>query len=146
MIIIQITFSPPSLSCILTCLLQDVPTKITIGKPLSGNPGTTVLQKPLPGPLSLPRGPVTTAPTSTPSPTQAQQTPVTSQGGSVIVVDISPDRANINTSNALADILQGTGEREVLLTHVNYAGLDILWCTVFFLLVFKHFSLSYIRL
>ncbi|KAK4311246.1 hypothetical protein Pmani_017239 [Petrolisthes manimaculis] len=99
--------------------IRDVPTKITIGKPLSGNPGTTVLQKPLPGPLSLPRGPVTTAPTSTPTPTltptptptptHAQQTPVTSQGGSVIVVDISPDRANINTSNALADILQGTG-------------------------------------
>lgn len=114
MITIQLTFFHQVFFSTLTCLLQDVPTKITIGKPLSGNPGTTVLQKPLPGPLSLPRGPVTTAPTSTPSPTQAQQTPVTSQGGSVIVVDISPDRANINTSNALADILQGTGEREVL--------------------------------
>lgn len=78
--------------------IRDVPTKITIGKTLSGSSSTTVLQKPPP----LPRGTITgpnVVPVSTP----------TSQGN-VIVVDLSPEGSSVSNSNALADILQATGE------------------------------------
>lgn len=74
-----------------------MPTKITIGKTLSGSSTTTVLQKPPP----LPRGTITgpsVVPVSTP----------TSQGN-VIVVDLSPEGSSVSNSNALADILQATG-------------------------------------
>ncbi|KAG7177022.1 BRCA2-interacting transcriptional repressor EMSY-like, partial [Homarus americanus] len=77
--------------------IRDVPTKITIGKTLSGSSSSTVLQKPLP----LPRGTIA-APSVVPVSTPTSQ-------GNVIVVDLSPEGSSVSNNNALADILQATG-------------------------------------
>ncbi|KAK8731643.1 hypothetical protein OTU49_007403, partial [Cherax quadricarinatus] len=85
--------------------IRDVPTKITIGKNLSGSSSSTVLQKPLP----LSRGTIgapNVVPVSTP----------TSQGN-VIVVDLSPENNSVSNNNALADILQATGESSLSATN-----------------------------
>ncbi|XP_042223764.1 BRCA2-interacting transcriptional repressor EMSY-like isoform X5 [Homarus americanus] len=85
--------------------IRDVPTKITIGKTLSGSSSSTVLQKPLP----LPRGTIA-APSVVPVSTPTSQ-------GNVIVVDLSPEGSSVSNNNALADILQATGESSSSITN-----------------------------
>ncbi|XP_069168829.1 BRCA2-interacting transcriptional repressor EMSY isoform X2 [Procambarus clarkii] len=78
--------------------IREGPTKITIGKSLGGSSSTTMLQKPLPSPRGAIAAP-SVVPISTP----------TSQGN-VIVVDLSPESSSVSNNNALADILQATGD------------------------------------
>ncbi|KAK7072800.1 hypothetical protein SK128_019848 [Halocaridina rubra] len=79
--------------------IRDVPTKITIGKTLSGSSNAALLQKPPP----VPRGTVSTASVVTAGPSTSQ--------GNVIVVDMSgTEGSTVSNANPLSEVMQATGE------------------------------------
>ncbi|XP_050719963.1 mucin-5AC-like isoform X2 [Eriocheir sinensis] len=80
--------------------IRDGPTKITIGKSISSNTGAPVLQKP----PAVTRSPIASSVLATPNAPTTQ--------GNVILVDLNPENSNVNNTNALADMLQVSGESQ----------------------------------